>query len=41
MDGGMGLQSIEKRVNSLNGIVNFDNSKGFKIFISIMKEGKL
>jgi signal transduction histidine kinase len=38
---GMGLQSIEKRVSSLNGIVNFDNAKGFKIFISIMKEGEL
>ncbi len=37
VDGGMGLQSIEKRVNSMNGIVNFDDTNGFKIFISIMK----
>ncbi|WP_026477457.1 sensor histidine kinase [Alkaliphilus transvaalensis] len=34
---GMGLESIKQRVASLNGIVNFDQSKGFKIFISFMK----
>ena len=31
---GMGLESIRQRVNSLNGIVNINNEKGFKIFIS-------
>ncbi|TCT16049.1 signal transduction histidine kinase [Natranaerovirga pectinivora] len=34
---GMGLESIKQRVASLNGIINFDQSKGFKIFISFMK----
>lgn len=34
---GMGLENIKQRVASLNGIVNFDRSKGFKIFISFMK----
>jgi len=34
---GMGLESINQRVASLNGIINFDQSKGFKIFISFMK----
>lgn len=34
---GMGLESIKQRVASLNGIVNFDHSKGFRIFISFMK----
>ncbi|QUH27280.1 two-component sensor histidine kinase [Serpentinicella alkaliphila] len=34
---GMGLESIKQRVASLNGIVNFEQSKGFKIFISFMK----
>ncbi|QOY38718.2 sensor histidine kinase [Anaerobacillus isosaccharinicus] len=34
---GMGLESIKQRVASLNGIVNFDQSKGFRIFISFMK----
>ncbi len=34
---GMGLQSIRQRVASLNGIVNFNSSNGFKIFISFMK----
>lgn len=38
VDNGMGLQGIKNRVNSLGGIVNFDESKGFKIFISLMKE---
>lgn len=35
---GMGLESIKKRVASIDGIVNFDNSKGFKIFISFKKD---
>jgi signal transduction histidine kinase len=35
---GMGLESIKQRVASLNGIINFDVSKGFKIFISFMKQ---
>ncbi|QNO16719.1 two-component sensor histidine kinase [Alkalicella caledoniensis] len=34
---GMGLESIKQRVASLNGIINFDQTKGFKIFISFMK----
>lgn len=34
---GMGLESIKQRVASLNGIINFDQSKGYKIFISFMK----
>ncbi|MCZ0702938.1 signal transduction histidine kinase [Natronobacillus azotifigens] len=34
---GMGLESIKQRVASLNGIVNIDQSKGFRIFISFMK----
>lgn len=34
---GMGLESIKQRVASLDGIINFDQSKGFKIFISFMK----
>lgn len=34
---GMGLESIKQRVASINGIVNFDHSKGFRIFISFMK----
>ncbi|MDR5659266.1 histidine kinase [Serpentinicella sp. ANB-PHB4] len=34
---GMGLESIKQRVGSLKGIVNFDQSRGFKIFISFMK----
>ncbi|AKL96541.1 signal transduction histidine kinase [Clostridium aceticum] len=34
---GMGLESIKQRVASLNGIVNFDETKGFRIFISFMK----
>jgi signal transduction histidine kinase len=34
---GMGLESIKQRVASLNGIVNIDQSKGFRVFISFMK----
>ncbi|MCD8501227.1 MAG: histidine kinase [Bacillaceae bacterium] len=34
---GMGLESIRQRVASLNGIVNIDHSRGFRIFISFMK----
>ncbi|QUI24506.1 sensor histidine kinase [Vallitalea pronyensis] len=34
---GMGLESIKQRVGSLNGIINIDQSKGFRIFISFMK----
>ncbi|SHF22892.1 sensor histidine kinase [Alkalibacter saccharofermentans] len=34
---GMGIESIKQRVSSLDGIINFDQSKGFKIFISFMK----
>ncbi|MFP4697318.1 MAG: sensor histidine kinase [Eubacteriales bacterium] len=34
---GMGLESIKQRVASLNGIININQSKGFKIFISFMK----
>lgn len=36
-DNGMGLEGIRNRVNNLNGITNFDDTNGFKIFISIMK----
>lgn len=36
-DNGMGLEGIRNRVNSFNGITNFDDTNGFKIFISIMK----
>lgn len=35
---GMGLESIKQRVASLDGIINIDQSKGFKIFISFMKQ---
>ncbi|WP_350343120.1 histidine kinase [Proteinivorax tanatarense] len=34
---GMGIESIKQRVASLNGVINFDQSSGFKIFISFMK----
>jgi len=34
---GMGIESIKQRVSSLNGNINIDQSKGFKIFISFMK----
>lgn len=37
---GMGLESIRQRVLSLEGIINFNYSKGFKIFISIPKHKK-
>ena len=37
-DNGMGLEGIRNRVSTLGGIVNFDQSNGFKIFISFMKE---
>jgi signal transduction histidine kinase len=35
---GMGLESIKQRVASLDGIINIDRSRGFKIFISFMKQ---
>lgn len=35
---GMGIESIKQRVASLNGIINFDVSRGFKIFISFTKQ---
>lgn len=38
MHEGMGLESIEKRVQDLGGNVNFDCTNGFRIFISIMKD---
>lgn len=38
-DNGMGLEGIKNRVNNLGGITNFDESNGFKIFISFMKRG--
>jgi len=34
---GMGIESIRQRVNSLNGILNIDNSNGFRIFVSFNK----
>ncbi len=34
---GMGIESIRQRVAALNGIMNIDQSRGFKIFISFMK----
>lgn len=34
---GMGLENIRQRVDALKGIVNFDTSNGFKIFISFNK----
>lgn len=37
-DSGMGLEGIKSRVNNLNGIVNFNQEDGFKIFISFMKK---
>ena len=37
-EGGMGLEGIKSRVNNLNGIVNFNEEEGFKIFISFMKK---
>lgn len=39
-DIGMGLEGIKNRVSTLGGIVNFDGTNGFKIFISFMKEVK-
>jgi len=35
---GMGIEGIRQRVNNLKGILNIDNSKGFRIFISFNKE---
>ncbi len=35
---GMGIESIKQRVESLNGNLNFNQSNGFKIFISFMKK---
>lgn len=37
-ESGMGLEGIKSRVNNLNGIVNFNQEEGFKIFISFMKK---
>jgi signal transduction histidine kinase len=37
-EGGLGLKNIADRVAGLNGSVNFSNSNGFTIFISIPKE---
>lgn len=34
---GMGLESINQRVAALNGVVNIEQSKGFRIFISFEK----
>jgi signal transduction histidine kinase len=34
---GMGIESIRQRVSSLNGILNINNSNGFRIFISFNK----
>lgn len=39
-DNGMGLEGIKNRVSTLGGIVNFDETNGFKIFISFIKEVK-
>lgn len=35
---GMGLENIRQRVENLKGIVNFETSDGFKIFISFTKQ---
>ncbi len=35
---GMGLESMRQRVNGINGIINIDTTKGFKIFISFPKD---
>ena len=36
-DDGIGLKNIADRVQSLNGVINFNRDKGFTIFISIPK----
>ena len=38
-EGGIGLQNIMDRVNSLSGFVNVSNESGFVVFISVPKEG--
>jgi signal transduction histidine kinase len=38
---GMGIESIKQRVSSLNGVLNIDNSSGFRIFISFNKNDVL
>lgn len=37
---GMGLESIKQRATALNGIINFDSTNGFRIFISFPKINK-
>lgn len=37
---GMGLEGIRNRVNTLGGFVNYDETNGFKIFISFVKRGE-
>ena len=34
---GIGLENIRQRVDALKGIVNFETTNGFKIFISFQK----
>jgi signal transduction histidine kinase len=38
LEGGMGLNNIKSRVESLSGIFNIDAQSGFKLFVSIQKE---
>jgi len=40
INNGMGIENIRQRVYSLNGIARFDNSQGFRIFISFPKFNK-
>lgn len=35
---GMGIEGIRQRVSNLNGILNINNSNGFRIFISLKKD---
>ena len=35
----MGLSNMQDRAEALGGIMRIDTDKGFKIFISIKKEG--
>ena len=39
--GGMGLQNMAQRVDSLGGVFRVERDKGFRIFISVPKEGSL
>lgn len=39
-NGGIGLTNMRDRVENLNGIINITNDKGFRIYISVPKEGK-